>query len=107
MPPNPAFLSRVLRLQIRDRNLCCCRAIAARALPPAGKCRGLFEVLALRWLEIPAGDIETRTCPYDATCAHRKPTAVVRTPPRRIGSAFALNQGAASFQSAVVFYPRQ
>src|SRR4030095_1191577 len=84
MPPNPALLSRVLRLQIRDRNLCCCGAIAARAFRPAGKCRGLFEVLALRWLQIPPGDIESRRCRYDDTCTHRKHTAVVRTPARRI-----------------------
>src|SRR5215831_7536291 len=84
MPPYPAFLSRVLRLQIRDRNLCCCGTIAARAFRPAGKCRGLFEVLALRWLQIPPEDIESRRCRYDDTCTHRKHTAVVRTPARRI-----------------------
>src|SRR5215472_15898441 len=96
MPPNPAFLSPVLSLQIRDRNLCCCGAIATRAFRPAGKCRGLFEVLALRWLEIPPGDIESRRCRYDDTCAHRKHTAVVRTAAGRIGKAAALKVAHAS-----------
>src|SRR4029077_7875826 len=101
MPPHPAFLSCVLRLQIRDRNLCCCDAIAARAFRPAGKCRGVSEVLAFRRLQIPARDIKSGGWGYDNARAHRKHTAVVRTPARRIGSAIAVNQGAASFQSAV------
>src|SRR6478672_9135842 len=84
MPPHPAFLSCVLRLQIRDRNLCCCRAIAARAFRRTGERRGLSEVFALRRLQIPLGDIESRRCRYDDTCTHRKHTAVVRTPARRI-----------------------
>src|SRR5262249_16265507 len=101
MPPNPAFLSRILRLQIRDRNLSSSAAIAALAFRPVGKFRGLFEVLALRRLQIPPGDIESRGCRYDDTFTHLKHTAVVRTPARRIRSSFTLNQGAASFQSAV------
>ena len=101
MPPHPAFLSCVLRLQIRDRNLCCCDAIAARAFRSAGKCRGLSEVLAFRRLQISARDIKSGGCGHDNARAHRKHAAVVRTPARRIGSAIAVNQRAASFQSGV------
>src|SRR6266576_1489074 len=95
MPSHPAFLSCVLRLQIRDRNLCCRDAIGARAFRPAGKCRGLSEVLAFRRLQIPARDIKSGGCGHDNARAHRKHTAVVRTPARRIGSAIIVNQGAA------------
>src|SRR6266566_227652 len=101
MPPHPAFLSCILCLQIRDRNLCCCSAIAARAFRPAGKCRGISEVLAFRRLQIPARDIKSGGCGHDNARAHRKHTTVVRTPARRIGSAIAVNQGAAAFQSVV------
>src|SRR4029077_10976451 len=101
MPPHPAFLSRVLRLQIRDRYLCRCDAFAARAFRPAGKCRGLSEVLAFRRLEVPARDIKSGGRGYDNARAYRKHTAVVRTPARRTRTAVALNQGAASFRSAV------
>src|SRR5215831_18285483 len=87
MPPHPAFLSCVLRLQIRDRNLCCCGAISAGAFRPAGKCRGLFEVLAFGRLQIPAGDTKNRRRGHDNIRADRKHTAVVRTQARRIGSA--------------------
>src|SRR5205823_15134584 len=90
MPPHPAFLSCILRLQIRDRNLCCCDAIAARAFRPAGKCRGISEVLAFRRLQIPARDIKSGGCGYDNARAYRKHTTVVRTPARRIGSAIAV-----------------
>src|SRR5258705_3005206 len=95
MPPYPAFLSRVLRLQIRDRNLCCRDAIGARAFRPAGKRRGLSEVLAFRRLQVSARDIRSRRRGYDNSRAHRKHTAVIRTPARRIGSAIIVNQGAA------------
>src|SRR5438093_9662205 len=101
MPSHPAFLSCVLRLQIRDRNLCCCDAIAARAFRPAGRCRGVSEVPAFRRLQVPARDIKSGGCGYDNARAHRKHTTVVRTPARGIGSPIAVNQGAASFQSAV------
>src|SRR6267378_4716890 len=101
MPPYPAFLSRILRLQIRDWNLCCCDAVAARAFRPAGKCRGVSEVLAFRRLQVSARDIRSRRRGYDNSRAHRKHTAVIRTPARRIGSAIIVNQGAASFRSAV------
>src|SRR5260370_5061590 len=96
MPPHPAFLSCVLRLQICDRNLCCCDAIAAGAFGPTGECRGLFEVLAFRRVQIPAGDIKRSGRGYDDARADRKHTAVVRTPARRVGSPIAVNQGASS-----------
>src|SRR5215831_4235258 len=101
MSPHPAFLSRVLRLQVRDGNLCCCSAIAARAFRPAGKCRGLSEVLALRRLQIPDRDIKSRRRGYDNTRAHRKHTAVVRTPARRIGSVIAV----ATVSDAMIWCP--
>src|SRR5580765_1870394 len=101
MPSHPAFLSCVLRLQIRDRNLCCRDAIAARAFRPAGKCRGLSEVLAFRRLQVSARDIKSGGCGYDNTRAHRKRTAVVRTPATGVRNAVAVNQAAASFRSAV------
>src|SRR6267154_1410333 len=95
MPSHPAFLPRVLRLQIRDRNLCCRDAIGARAFRPAGKCRGVSEVLAFRRLQVSARDVRSRRRGYDNSRAHRKHTAVIRTPARRIGSAIIVNQGAA------------
>src|SRR5882757_3772593 len=95
MPPYPAFLSCILRLQIRDWYLCCCDAVAARAFRPAGKCRGVSEVLAFRRLQVSARDIRSRRRGYDNSRAHRKHTAVIRTPARRIGSAIIVNQGAA------------
>src|SRR5947207_15771108 len=90
MPSYPAFLSRVLRLQIRDRNLCRCGVIAAGAFRPAGKCRGLSEVLAFRRLQVSARDFKSRRHRYDNTSAYREHTAVVRTPARGIGSAIAV-----------------
>src|SRR4029453_15419685 len=90
MPPHPAFLSCVLRLQIRHRNLCCCGSIAPRGFRPAGKCGGLSKVLALRRLQIPARDIKGGGRGHDNAGADRKHTAVVRTPARRIGSAIAV-----------------
>src|SRR5882724_2332619 len=95
MPAHPAFLPRVLRLQIRDRNLCCCDVIAARAFRTAGKCRGVFEVLAFRRLQIPARDIKSSGCGYDNARAHRKHTAFIRKSPHGIRSAVVVNQGAA------------
>src|SRR6185437_11169360 len=44
------------------------------------------------WLQIPPGDIESRRCRYDDTCAHRKHTAVVRTPARRIRTAITVGR---------------
>src|SRR5262245_26527025 len=88
MPPHPAFLSCVLCLQIRDRNLCRCGAVAARAIWPTGKCRRLSEVLALRRLQIPARDVESRGRRYDDARADRKHAAVVRTQAQGTGNAF-------------------
>src|SRR5204862_7198160 len=92
MPSYPAFLSRVLRLQIRYRNLCRCGAIAAGAFRPAGKCRGLSEVLAFRRLQVSARDFKGRRRRYDNTGAHREHTAVVRTSARGVGSAIAVGR---------------
>src|SRR6266550_4524525 len=102
MPSHPAFLSCVLRLQIRDWNLCCCGAIAACAFRTAGKCRGVYEVLAFRRLQISARDIKSGGCGHDDPRAHRKHTALIRKSPHGIRSAVVVNQGAASFQSAVL-----
>ena len=100
-----AFASRIsiMRSTFTNtrRNLCCCDAIAARAFRPAGKCRGVSEVLAFRRLQIPARDIKNGGCGHDNARAHRKHTEVVRAPARRIGSAIAVNQRAASFQRGV------
>src|ERR1700745_3670812 len=96
MSPYSAFLSSVLRLQIRDRNLCGCGAFGARAFVTARERRSLFAVLALRRLEIPARDFERRQRGNDTPRADRKHPAVVRTPAPRIGSAVTVRtQGAA------------
>src|SRR6266576_6656669 len=95
MPSHPAFLSCVLRLQIRDWNLCCCGAIAACAFRTAGKCRGVYEVLAFRRLQISARDIKSGGCGHDDPRAHRKHTALIRKSPHGIRSAVVVNQGAA------------
>src|SRR2546423_14589539 len=90
MPSYPAFLSRVLRLQIRDRNLVRWGVIAGGAFRPAGKFRGLSEVLAFRRLQVSARDFKSRRRRYDNPSAYREHTAVVRTPARGIGSAIAV-----------------
>src|SRR5215217_1081133 len=82
MPPHSALLSCVLCLQVRDRNLCCCGAFSPRPFRRARKRRVLSELLALRRLQIPARDIESSRRGYDNPRAHRKHTAVVRTPAR-------------------------
>src|SRR6478609_1872846 len=92
MPPYPAFLSRILRLQIRDWYLCCCDAVAARAFRPAGKRRGLSEVLAFRRLEVSTRDINGRGRGYDNTGARREYTTVIRTPARRIRRALTVGR---------------
>ena len=58
----------------------------------AGECRGLFEVLALRRLQIPARDTEGSRRGHDNTRADRKHTEVVRTSARRIGTAIAVGR---------------
>src|SRR4029078_3067618 len=84
MPPHPAFLSRVLRLQICDWYLCCCDAVAACAFRRAGKGGGLVELLAFRRLPIPARDTQSGGRGHDNPRALREHIAVIRTPARRI-----------------------
>ena len=90
MPAHPAFLSRVLRLQIRDRNFCRRGALAARLSGAAGKCRGLSEVLAFRRLEISARNIESRGCGHDNARAQSKARCSCSNAGSRIGSAAAV-----------------
>src|SRR4029453_19442747 len=105
MPPHPAFLSCVLRLQIRHRNLCCCGSIAARGYRPARKCGGLSKVLALRRLQIPARDIKGGGRGHDNAGSDRKHTAFVRPPARGIGGAIGVGPRAASVVAAVPAAP--
>src|SRR5215469_5031799 len=87
MPPHPAFLSRVLRLQICDGDFCCGGTIAARAFRRI-KGRGcLSELFAFGRLQIPARDIKGGRRRHEHACAHREHTAVVPTPASAIGRA--------------------
>src|SRR5690242_9047478 len=95
MPAHPTFLSRILRLQIRDRHLCRCGAVASGAFRRAWDCRGLFEVLAFRWLQISARDSKSRRRGHDNIRACREYPEVVRTSPRRIRRVVSVNNGAA------------
>src|SRR5262245_15173103 len=92
MSPHSTFLPCVLRLQICDRDFRGRRPFSARAFRPAGKCRGLFEFLAFRRLQIPARDLEGGGCGHDNPPAGREHTAVVRAPPRRITRAVAVER---------------
>src|SRR5690349_23490209 len=92
MSPDPAFLSRVLRLQIRDRYFCCCDAVSTRAFRAIRSCRGVPNLLAFGRLQIPARNITSGGRRYENVGAYREHAAVIRTPPRRIGRALALNK---------------
>jgi len=65
MPSHPAFLPRVLRLQIRDRNLCCRDAIGARAFRQPGSVEAYLRFFAFRRLKFSARDIRSRRRGYD------------------------------------------
>ena len=73
MPPHPAFLSCVLRLQIRDWYLCRCDAVAARAFRPAGSVEAYLKFLRSGGSKFPletlkaAGVDMTTSAPIEST----------------------------------------
>src|SRR5438552_8907575 len=90
MPAYPAFLPRVLRLQICDRNFRCGRTFTSRAFRRARKRRCVSEFFALGRLPVSAGDIEDGRRGYGDACTDREHIAFARTSAQGIGRATAV-----------------
>src|SRR5262249_33880874 len=87
-----AFLSCLLCLQIRDRNFCSRGAFAARVVGRTRNRGGVSEFLALRRLEVSAGNIEGGWSGHGHSCTHREHTTIVRTSDRGNGRAAAVTR---------------
>src|SRR6266436_5587442 len=95
MPANSAFLSCVLRLQIRDRNFCGRGAFGARVVGRTRKRGCVSEFFALRRLQVSTGNIAggtpATTDSSNATGKQPTPSAIETAVPgefreiRRIG----------------------
>src|SRR6266478_1876361 len=92
MPAYPAFLPRLLRLQICDRNFRCGGTFTARAFRRARKRGCVSEFFALGRLPVSAGDLEAGRCGYGHACTDRKRIAFVRTPAHRTRRALAVGR---------------
>src|SRR5436853_6543295 len=85
MSANSAFLSCVLRLQIRDRNFCGRGAFGARVVERTRKRGCISEFFALRRLQVSTGNIEGGRSGHGHSCTHRERVALVRTSRHRTG----------------------
>src|SRR5438552_16594333 len=85
MPAYSAFLSRLLRLQICDRDFCGSGAFGARVVGRTRKCGCVSEFFALGRLQVSAGNIEGGRSGHGHSCTHRERVALVRTSRQRTG----------------------
>ena len=92
MPAHPAFLPRLLCLQICDRNFRCGGTFTARAFRRARKRGCVSEFFALGRLPVSAEDIEDGRRGYGHACTDREHIAFVRTSARRTRRALAVTK---------------